>query len=151
MMNGIQGGALKYFNKRRQPAADGVDRIFRPEDHQKLHWPGTEAGYPLKADVVPDLKKEELDQVQHCGDFHSRRFELWKDEDKKAYSELMDRVVNGMYRQLRRDFDTVMIPTKMHIDGDERVIEVPHKVVYVEWAMIYGMLPPHLEAKAAGQ
>jgi hypothetical protein len=109
----------KYFGDLGGPA-HGNDR---------LHWPGTADGYPVRGNSLPpDLKKEELDSIDLQLDFKSKMFELWDPAQKAEFDDVNDKIVNGWYLQQRRN--------------DNWDDEHKHFRVWLEWAQVYGMLPP---------
>jgi hypothetical protein len=109
----------KYFNER-GGAAHGNDR---------LHWPGTMDGFPVRGDALPpDLKKEELENLDIRLDFKSKMFELWEADQKAEFDDVNDKIINGWYLQQRRN--------------DNWDDEHKHFRVWLEWAQVYGMLPP---------
>jgi hypothetical protein len=109
----------KYFGDLGGPA-HGNDR---------LHWPGTADGYPVRGNSLPpDLKKEELDSIDLQLDFKSKMFELWDPVQKAEFDDVNDKIVNGWYLQQRRN--------------DNWDDEHKHFRVWLEWAQVYGMLPP---------
>ena len=71
----------------------------------KLHWPGTLDGYPVKGGSVlpPDLKKEELENLDLQLDFKSKMFELWDVSQKTEFDDINDKLVNGWYILQRRN------------------------------------------------
>lgn len=109
----------KYFGDLGGPA-HGNDR---------LHWPGTADGYPVRGNSLPpDLKKDELDSIDLQLDFKSKMFELWDPAQKAEFDDVNDKIVNGWYLQQRRN--------------DNWDDEHKHFRVWLEWAQVYGMLPP---------
>lgn len=110
----------KYQNEQSNTQHDGA----------LLYWPGTTDGFPIKSDggVVPDLKKEETDNIDLQFDFKSQMFELWDSTQKREFDEINDRIVNGWY---------VMHKRVEHWDEDKK-----HLRVWLEWSQVYGMLPP---------
>lgn len=96
---------------------------------QRLHWPGTQDGYPVRGNNVPgDLKKEELDALDLGLDFKSKMFELWEPTQKAEFDDVNDKIINGWYLLQRRN--------------DNWDDEKKHLRVWLEWAQVYGMLPP---------
>lgn len=91
-----------------------------------LSWPGTPAGFPFRGSV-PDLRQEEYDTIPHVLDYHSQLFRLWDLEEKRAWDQVMDRIMNGWYMEHRR------------IDrwSDQHC----GLVVWLEWVQIYGEAP----------
>jgi hypothetical protein len=99
----------------------------------KLHWPGTLDGYPVKSrGLPPDLKKEETENLELQLDFKSRMFELWDPEQKANFDDINDKIINGWYLQQRRTDN-----------WDE---EKKHFRVWLEWAQVYGMIPPKVKS-----
>lgn len=98
-----------------------------------LHWPGTLDGYPVRGSgLPPDLKKEELEDIPLQLDFKSRMFELWDPAQKAEFDEINDKIINGWYLlQLRND------------NWDD---EKKHLRVWLEWAQVYGMMPPKVKS-----
>lgn len=101
-----------------------------PHGADKLHWPGTLDGYPVKSTgaLPPDLKKEEVENLDLQLDFKSKMFELWDVSQKADFDDINDKLVNGWY-MLQRRTD--------HWDEEHK-----HFRVWLEWAQVYGMLPP---------
>lgn len=95
-----------------------------------LHWPGTLDGYPVKSgnSLPPDLKKEEVENLDLQLDFKSKMFELWDESQKAEFDDINDKLVNGWYILQRRTD---------HWDEEKK-----HYRVWLEWAQVYGMLPP---------
>jgi len=112
-----RGSMLKYFSDVGGDAEHGG----------KLHWPGTEEGFPFRGETVPNLKQQELEQLPLALDYKSRSFKLWDEQDKVAFDLVMDRVVNGWYMQHKR--------------FDNYVAEHQDFVIRLEWVQIYGEDP----------
>lgn len=96
----------------------------------RLHWPGTLDGFPVKSAgsaLPPDLKKEELENLDLQLDFKSRMFELWDPKQKEEFDDVNDKIINGWYLQQRR--------------SDQWDEEKKHYRVWLEWAQVYGMIP----------
>jgi hypothetical protein len=95
----------------------------------RLHWPGTVDGFPFAADPgsVPDLKQNEIEDIDLQYDFKSRMFELWELSQKSEFDDINDKIVNGWYRLLKRSD---------HWDDEKK-----HFRVWLEWCQVYGMLP----------
>ena len=101
-------------------AAHGDNRLF---------WPGTLDGYPVKTHgLPPDLKKEEVENLELQLDYKSKMFELWDEKQKAEFDEVNDKIVNGWYLLQRR--------------SDNWDDEKKHFRVWLEWAQVYGMIPP---------
>lgn len=99
----------------------------------KLHWPGTLDGFPVKSSgLPPDLKKEEAESLELQLDFKSKMFELWDPTQKAEFDEVNDKIINGWYLQQRRTDN-----------WDE---EKKHFRVWLEWAQVYGMIPPKVKS-----
>lgn len=98
--------------------------------HQQLHWPGTMDGFPVvgPAAGMPDLKTEELEDIELQYDFKSKMFKLWVEQEKTEFDGINDKIVNGWYRLLKRSD---------HWDEENK-----HYMVWLEWCQVYGMLPP---------
>lgn len=108
----------KYYGER-DGSAHGDDR---------LHWPGTLDGFPVRGPALPpDLKKEELENLDTALDFKSKMFELWDDAQKAEFDNVNDKIINGWYFQQRRSDNW----------DDSR----KHFRVWLEWAQVYGELP----------
>lgn len=103
--------------------------------HSQLNWPGTADGFPVVGPpgFTPNLKQDEVDNLELVKDFHSKMFELWDPSQKAAFDEISDRLINGWYYLVKRA-DT----------WDE---EHKHYRVWLEWFQVYGMLPPALRGK----
>lgn len=96
---------------------------------ERLFWPGTLDGYPVKAQgILPDLKKEEAENLELQLDFKSKMFELWDPAQKSEFDEVNDKIVNGWYLLQKRSDNW---------DEDKK-----HFRVWLEWAQVYGMIPP---------
>ena len=109
----------KYYGENGGPGHGG----------DKLHWPGTMDGYPVRGNAFPpDLKKEELEGLDLQLDFKSRMFELWDPAQKAEFDDVNDKIINGGDLLQRRNDN-----------WDE---ENKHFRVWLEWAQVYGMLPP---------
>jgi hypothetical protein len=116
---------LKYFAERGGDAHKGL-----------LHWPGTPDGYPYRGDAAPHLRQDEINQVELALDYQSRMFCLWDTADKRAFDEVMDRIVNGWYMQHKRQ--------------DVWDAEHQHYRVWLEWVQVYGETPHGKHPGASG-
>ncbi|NDD52734.1 hypothetical protein EBZ39_02440 [bacterium] len=98
-------------------------------NNAQLNWPGTLDGFPVIGNGNrPDLKQEELENIDIQYDFKSRMFELWDTAQKAEFDNINDKIVNGWYRLLKR--------------SDNWDDENKHFRVWLEWAQVYGMIPP---------
>ena len=98
-------------------------------NNARLNWPGTLDGFPvIGAGNRPDLKQDELENIDLQYDFKSRMFELWDPTQKAEFDDVNDKMVNGWYRLLKRT--------------DNWDDEHKHFRVWLEWAQVYGMIPP---------
>jgi len=98
-------------------------------NNARLNWPGTLDGFPvIGAGHRPDLKQDELENIDLQYDFKSRMFELWDPTQKAEFDDINDKMVNGWYRLLKRT--------------DNWDDEHKHFRVWLEWAQVYGMIPP---------
>lgn len=98
-------------------------------NNARLNWPGTLDGFPvIGAGHRPDLKQDELENIDLQYDFKSRMFELWDPAQKAEFDDINDKMVNGWYRLLKRT--------------DNWDDEHKHFRVWLEWAQVYGMIPP---------
>jgi hypothetical protein len=97
---------------------------------QRLHWPGTPEGFPViaGAGTQPNLKQDELENIDFQLDFKSKMFELWDVSQKTEFDDINDKIVNGWYMLQRRE---------NHWDEDKK-----HYRVWLEWCQVYGMIPP---------
>ena len=96
---------------------------------ERLNWPGTLEGYPVVGNTGrTDLKQEELENIDLRYDFKSHMFSLWDPAEKAAFDDINDKIVNGWYRLLKR--------------SDNWDEENKHFRVWLEWAQVYGMIPP---------
>lgn len=97
-------------------------------EHQ-LNWPGTMDGFPVIGGPggFPDLKQEEVENIDLQYDFKSKMFVLWDPSQKAEFDDINDKIVNGWYRLLKRSD---------HWDEENK-----HYRVWLEWFQIYGMLP----------
>lgn len=131
MSAGLDGPLLKYFNS--QPRPGDV-----PEGAKYL-WPGTPDGVPIlsMSGQAPMLKKEELEDLPLVGDFKFHEFKLWEPEDREYYREVKDRIANGMYFKQHED---------RHYDP-----ATGHRIVYVEWLQIHGIIPSEYERRRGPQ
>jgi len=95
-----------------------------------LHWPGTMEGFPVAAPpgFVPNLKKEEVEDLDLRKDFRSQMFELWDPAQKIAFDDISDKLINGWYFLVKR--------------ADIWDEEHKHYRIWLEWYQVYGMLPP---------
>ena len=97
-----------------------------------LHWPGLN-GLPVRGSVGL-LKDDELDEFFEVAcDFHCREFDLADPEQLKAYTEVMDRIVNGWY-------------TRLFVDN-YRDPEKGTRKVYLEWQQSYGQISPRANTR----
>lgn len=96
----------------------------------KLHWPGTMDGFPVigPSGGMPDLKAEEVENLDLRYDFKSKMFKLWVDAEKAEFDDINDKIVNGWYRLMKR--------------SDHWNEQNNHYTVWLEWCQVYGMLPP---------
>ncbi len=94
-----------------------------------LQWPGTPDGFPvIGGNNKPDLKQDEIENIEEQRDFKSKMFDLWDAEQKREFDAVSDRIINGWYRLLKRSD---------HWDEENK-----HYRVWLEWYQIYGMIPP---------
>lgn len=98
--------------------------------NQQLYWPGTLDGFPVASHPgnAPDLKKEELENLELRLDFKSKMFALWDAAQKSEFDEINDKIVNGWYMLQKRSD---------HWDDEHK-----HYRVWLEWCQVYGMIPP---------
>ncbi len=97
----------------------------------QLNWPGTMEGFPVVGNGFrADLKQDELENIDLRFDYKSRMFDLWDEQQKQEFDDINDKIVNGWYRLLKR--------------SDNWDDEKKHFRVWLEWAQVYGMLPPKL-------
>lgn len=96
----------------------------------KLYWPGTPEGFPVIAPpgAAPNLKQEEMENVDFRLDFKSKMFELWDAAQKAEFEDINDKIVNGWYMMQKRSD---------HWDEENK-----HFRVWLEWCQVYGMIPP---------
>jgi len=98
-------------------------------NNARLNWPGTLDGFPvLGSGQRNDLKQDELENIELQYDFKSKMFELWDVNQKAEFDDINDKIVNGWYRLLKRSDNW---------DDDNK-----HFRVWLEWAQVYGMIPP---------
>ncbi len=97
---------------------------------QQLNWPGTLDGFPVvsRPGMAPDLKQEEIENLDLRLDFKSKMFNLWEDAQKSEFDEINDKIVNGWYMLQKRSD---------HWDDEHK-----HYRVWLEWCQVYGMIPP---------
>ncbi len=99
--------------------------------NQNLNWPGTLDGFPVIGNGNrADLKQDELENIDLRYDFKSHMFELWDPQQKTEFDDINDKIVNGWYRLLKR--------------SDNWDDEKKHFRIWLEWAQVYGMLPPKM-------
>ena len=91
-----------------------------------LYWPGTADGFPVRG-RAGDLLPHEYSDIPLVMDYRAERFRLWEPAELKKFLQVMDRIVNGWYRQCRRTDN-----------WDE---EHQGLVVWLEWVQIYGEIP----------
>ncbi len=76
----------------------------------------------------PNLKQDEIENIDFRMDFKSKMFELWDEKQKAEFDDINDKMVNGWYMlQKRAD----------HWDEENK-----HFRVWLEWCQVYGMIPP---------
>lgn len=97
---------------------------------ERLNWPGTLDGFPVigSQGAMANLKQEELESLELRYDYRSKMFLLWEPEAKTEFDDINDKIVNGWYRLLKR--------------ADVYDEENKHYRVWLEWAQVYGMIPP---------
>lgn len=100
-----------------------------------LSWPGTTDGYPFRGQI-PDLKGDEALDIPLGLDYKSQCFRIWKPEEHAAFNGVMDRIVNGWYRQHQRI--------------DRWSEEHGGLIVWLEWVQIYGEAPNSKSPPASG-
>lgn len=102
-----------------------------PAHPGRLLWPGTPEGFPFLnkpgASGIPDLKQEELENVEHEFVFKSRLFELWDADQKAEFDDINGKIVNGWYALQKRSD---------HWDEEKK-----HFRIWLEWCQIYGLIP----------
>jgi len=84
------GATSKYFG--RSDAIPG----------QELMWPGGPDGLPYRGPRAPNLRTEEYEDLPTEFDFHCGTFRTWNKDDMDLYASIQDRVLNGVYTELRR-------------------------------------------------
>jgi len=113
-----RGSMLKFFQDKGGPDS---------EHGSNLHWPGTPDGFPFRGEVAPHLRQEEAEVMPLALDYKSKLFQLWVPEEKKAFDEVMDRIVNGWYMQHKRE----------NIPVEDQILPA----VWLEWVQVYGETP----------
>lgn len=100
----------------------------------RLNWPGTLDGFPVigPPGAAANLKQDELENLELRYDYRSKMFLLWEPEAKTEFDDVNDKIVNGWYRLLKR--------------ADVYDEENKHYRVWLEWAQIYGMIPPRQQS-----
>ena len=94
------------------------------DDHgNKLTWPGTMHGFPVRG-PARDLKPAEYENLPVHLDFRSRLFKLFIDEDKKAFDAVMERAANGWFK----------ITNRVDRWSDEHC----GMITWLEWLEVYG-------------
>jgi hypothetical protein len=137
------GHAVKYDGIGRvADIPNGTDAIFDDHGGKQLHWPGSQEGYPFRGNVVPHLKQQEMEELPRVIDFHCFTFYMWDESHQKAFAEINDRIANTWYQEMTRHDKWVDLPTKVNApDGQEIVMNLPHLIIYLEWAQIYNEIP----------
>lgn len=94
-----------------------------------LQWPGTPDGFPVLSNNgnIPNLKQEEIDEIDYRLDFKSKMFELWDVDQKAEFDDINDKILNKWYALQRRSD---------HWDDEKK-----HFRVWLEWGQIYGVIP----------
>lgn len=116
------GSMQKYLSL----AASRPGAIGSEPHNGPLSWPGTLDGFPVRGQTEY-LRGQDIQDIPHVADFHSRKFELWNPDDHKEFNTVMDRIANGWYRERRRI--------------DRWCEEFNSLVVWLEWVQIYGEIP----------
>ena len=95
----------------------------------QLNWPGTLDGFPTISmpGAMADLKQSEVEEILLQYDYKSQMFCLWEPQEKAAFDDINDKIVNGWYRLLKRTD---------HWNEDKN-----HLRVWIEWYQIYGVIP----------
>lgn len=98
--------------------------------NHRLYWPGTPEGFPVIAPpgTAPNLKQEEMENIDFRLDFKSKMFELWDTAQKAEFDDINDKIVNGWYMLQKRSD---------HWDDEHK-----HFRIWLEWCQVYGMIPP---------
>lgn len=92
-----------------------------------LQWPGSIDGYPVLGKPQLTTQKE-MESIEHAAYYHFELLDVVNsDADRKRYTEIMDRVQNGLFKlvHINRAYTTA--------DGDR---------VWLEWVQIYGIKTP---------
>ena len=91
----------------------------------ELHWPGIH-GIPFRGDAIPNLKKQERDNLPVVASAHHQLFNLSDTEQSRVYAWVRDRIRNGLFT----------------CDYVERWHDQTNNVwVYLEWSQLYTQLP----------
>jgi len=111
----VAGSLSKYFGMR----AD--------EDGQKLFWPGTLEGFPLRSPAPPTTTQDEFEKIPLVYDAKVKALQLPRDVEE--YQRIIDRCANGWY-----------------VLRHERISEYDKEkecyYVLLQWLEIYGETPP---------
>jgi len=114
------------------------DKYFgeQGESHPgELHWPGVH-GLPFLGDTIPNLKKDELDEMPVVGYAHHRVFDLSKQAESDQYRDVRDRIRNGLFTL---DY--------IHREWNQ---ESQSMLIYLEWTQLYRQNTPSHGGAANG-
>jgi len=103
-----------------------------PQHGGHLSWPGTQEGFPVRGEPA-HLRQSEYQGLTHVLDYKSGAFRMWVPEEKAAFDDVMDHIVNGWYAQHKRI--------------DHFSLEYGAPLIWLEWLQIYGEIP---NSKAPG-
>jgi hypothetical protein len=116
-------------SNRKGPFDAFSQRVVSPKYTEDKEVPRSILGFPIagadKNDTLMDPKA--LASARHQFGFNSRIFDLGKPDDKKAYDEIMDQIVNR--RKMRYKFIELISQDKTSVR------------FYLEWLDIEAVLP----------
>lgn len=104
-----------------------ADRGGPEHGGQRLIWGGdAENRLPFRGNYIPDLRGDEVDDLQLGVVFGSKMFKLWEPADKVAFDKIKQRAEVGWY---------VIKKCEYHfVEAKE------HYLVWMEWSQYYNEL-----------
>lgn len=95
---------------------------------EQLHWPGVN-GIPFRGAQVPNIRREELENLPVVGYAYDGTFDLSNEEEAKYYRWVRDRCRNGLF-------------TSDYSHREHTVVDgVLKTIIYLEWTQLYVQLP----------
>jgi hypothetical protein len=111
-----------------------ADRGGPSHDGDRLIWGGNPTNnLPFRGNVVPDLRKDEIDNLDLAISFQSRMFQLWDEKEKTLFDQIKSRAAVGWYNIKKCEY---------HFDAEQK-----HYLVWMEWEQYYNELPEHMYAE----